>query len=134
MPNILEESISFPHSAAHRTPSRVAQISAVSSPEAGHVLSPVNVWISAGLTLLPIVVGTFCVLGGLGIGVSVFNKVPVTGSILIGVGLVGGVLSVVALVAYQQYLAARYLQWVARRTIAHRADSLVHPDEPEAVF
>jgi len=134
MAKILEESISFPLSAAHRTPTRVAQITGVPAPEAVRVLSPLNVWISAGLTLLPIVVGTFSVLGGLGIGISIFNKVPLTGSILIGVGLVGGVLSVVVLVAYQQYLAANYLQWVARRTFAHRADALVRPDDPEAVF
>ena len=134
MTKILEESISFPLSAARRTPTRVAQISGVPSPDAGRVLSPVNVWIAAGLTLLPIVVGTFSVLGGLGIGVSVFNKVPVTGSVLIGVGLVGGVLSVVALVAYQQFLAGRYLKWVACRAIAHRTEALVRPDDPEAVF
>jgi hypothetical protein len=134
MAKILEESISFPLSAARRTPTRVAQITGVPAPEAGRVLSPLNVWIAAGLTLLPIVIGIFSVLGGLGIGISVCNKVPVTAAVLIGMGLVGGVLSVVTLVAYQQFLAGRYLQWVARRAFARRTDSVVHPNDPEAVF
>ncbi|MGE5193250.1 MAG: hypothetical protein ACM3U2_12205, partial [Deltaproteobacteria bacterium] len=43
---------------------RVAEITAVPTADARHILNPFNTGIAAGLTVLPVLVGTFSVLGG----------------------------------------------------------------------
>jgi hypothetical protein len=113
---------------------RLAEIAAVSHAEARRVLNSLNIWIAAGLTLLPILVGAFSVLGGLGVGISISGKVPTAAAVLVGGGIVCGVLSVMALVSYQHFLASRYLRWFARRVFSRRAELLVQPDSPGADF
>lgn len=134
MASTVEESTSVPLTSARPAPKRLAEITAVPSAEAQRVLNSLNIWIAAGLTLLPILVGAFSVLGGLGIGVSIYGKFPSAAAVLMGGGVVCGVLSVLALVSYQQYLAGCYLRWIARQAFARRVDTVVQPNDPAADF
>jgi hypothetical protein len=134
MANRLEELTASPGSAAPTTRGRIAEITAVPTTDARYLLNSFNTGMATGLTLLPILVGAFSLLGGVGVGISIYGKVPVAATILIGLGILCSVLSVVALVAYQQFLAGRYLRWIARWTFSRRSDLLVRPDDPEAVF
>jgi hypothetical protein len=134
MASMIEESLTSPLSFSRPATTRIAEITAVPTTEARYLLNSFNTGVATGLTLLPILVGTFSVLGGVGVGISVYNKIPVTAVILIGLGLICGVLSVVGLVAYQHFLASRYLRWIARWAFSRRSNPLVQPDHPEVAF
>ena len=134
MANRIEESLTLPRFPARAAPTGVAEITGVPTPEARYLLNSFNTGVATALTLLPILVGTFSVLGGIGVGISIYGKVPVAAVVLTGMGVVCGVLSVVALVSFQHFLASRYLRSIARWAFSRRADVLVGPDNPEAVF
>jgi hypothetical protein len=98
------------------------------------VLNSWNVWVAAALTLLPIPVGLIGGFGGLGLGAYLYSRVPALAGVCAIAGLVCGVLSVLALVSFQHFLASRYLRWVARRWFPRRADALVQSDDAQADF
>jgi hypothetical protein len=134
MNQLLDECPSRPALTAHAVPGFFAEITPVSSTNRGHVLNSWNIWVAAGLTLLPIPVGLIGGFGGLGLGAYLYSRVPPLAGLCAVGGLVCGVVSVLALVSFQHFLPSRYLRWVARRSFPRRADSLVQPEDAQADF
>lgn len=128
------EDPSFPSSPKIRAAGDLAEITPVPAKEAHRVLTSLNNWIAAGLTLLPIPVGLVGGFGGLGLG-AYFSDTSglAAGACAIG-GLLCGGISVFVLVRLQQLLPSRYLRCVARSAFAKRTNPLVRPDDQNADF
>jgi len=128
------EDPSFRPSANANISAELAEITPVPAKEAHRVLNPLNTWIAAGLTLLPIPVGLVGGFGGLGLG-AYFSDTngPLAGACAL-CGLLCGAMSVFVLVRLQQLLPSRYLRCVARSAFAKRANPLVRPDDQSADF
>ena len=124
--------------AAERSPrsrsAALAEITPVPKNEAGRVLSAINVWIAAGLTLLPIGTGLLGLFGGSALAMHFHADIPWLAWIFGLGGLLTAALSVVALIGYQQFLASRFLLAAAQRAFARRNGPLVEAEHPEAVF
>jgi hypothetical protein len=134
MNQLLEECPLRPASPAPAVPGCFAEIAPVSSADRGHVLNSWNLWVAAALTLLPIPVGLIGGFGGLGLGAYLSSRNPALAGVCAALGLVCGVLSVLALVSFQHVLASRFLRSVACRRFALRVDSQVHPDAAHVDF
>jgi hypothetical protein len=130
----LEDSAAFSSPAMTTATGALAEVKAVPQKEAGRVLNSANTWIAAGLTLAPIPVGLAGGIGGLVAAASLYDKIPAAAGACAIVGLACGGASVFAIVAFQHFLASRYLRWVARQVFAGRVDLLVPPGDPEAEF
>jgi hypothetical protein len=130
----LEDPSAFSSPTTTSTTESRAEVKAVPQKEAGRVLNSVNTWIAAGLTLAPIPVGLAGGIGGLVAAASLYDKILVAAGTCAIAGLAWGAASVFALVAFQHFLASRYLRWVARQAFVGRVDLLVRPDDPEADF
>ena len=111
----------------------LAEITAVPKNEAGRILTQTNIWIATGLTLLPILTGLVGLFGGAGLAMH-FSDVPVLSGIFGVGGMLCAVLSVVALICFQQFLPSRFLRSRARGAFSRRSQPLVEADDPEAVF
>jgi len=129
-----EDSPAFSSPIATAATGGVPEIKPVPKKEAGRVLSPLNVWLPAGLTLAPIPIGLAGAIAGLVLAANLYSRIPALAGACAIAGLAWGATWVFALVAFQHFLASRYLRWVARRTFAGRADLLVRPDDAEADF
>lgn len=134
MNQLLEECDSLPASPAPAARGCFAEITPVSVRDRGHVLNSWNLWVATGLTLLPIPVGLIGGFGGLGWGAYLSGRDPLLAGVCAVGGLVCGVLSVLALVSFQHFLASRYLRCVARWLFSRRADALVQPEDAQADF
>jgi len=111
-----------------------AEIAAVPQNEAGYVLTPLNIWIAAALTLGPIPLGLIGGIKGLALAISLYSRSPPAAALagLIGIGC--GFASLVVLVSFQHALASRFLRWRANRAFTGRLEPLVRPDDPDAEF
>ena len=119
---------------ANTAPTSLAEITTVPRKEAGCVLNSFNIWIAAGLTLLPIPLGLIGGFGGLGTAAYFYSRSPLAAAVCAVAGLVCGIASVVALISFQQVLASRFMRWKAGHAFVGRLDPLVRPDDPEAQF
>lgn len=113
---------------------RLAEIKPVPPSEAGRVLTSFNICVATGLTLLPIGTGLVGGLGGLGLAAYLSGKDPLVAGLVAAGGVACGVLSVLVLLRYQQFLPSRYLQCVARRSFARRTNPLVRFENSDALF
>jgi hypothetical protein len=134
MTTTLEGSAAFSSPAITTTTGSRVEIKAVPPKDSGRVLNSMNTWIAAGLTLAPIPMGLAGGIGGLVAAASLYDKIPVAAGACAIAGLTCGAASVFTIVAFQHFLANRYLRWVARQAFAGRVDLLVRPDDVETDF
>ncbi|MBI3462863.1 MAG: hypothetical protein HY000_07350 [Planctomycetes bacterium] len=114
--------------------SELAEITPVPAKEAHRVLTPLHIWIAAGLTLLPIPVGLVGGFGGRGLGAYLSDPNGARAGVCAIAGLLCGGLCVFVLVRLQQLLPSRYLRFVARSALGRRANPLVRPNNQSAEF
>lgn len=134
MPTTFEAPIPTGERSSRSRPAALAEITAVPKNEAGKVLTTTNIWIATGLTLLPILTGLVGLFGGAGLAMHFSDFSPALSGVCGVGGLLCAVLSVIALICYQQLLPSRFMRSVARRAFSLRNQPLVKADDPEAVF
>lgn len=129
-PTLERENLDVPKSEA----GPLAEIRSVPRSDAGKVLSGCNIWISVGLTLLPIPVGLASLIGGIAAGVILGGANPALAGACVVAGIAGAVGSVIVLLQFQHFLPSRYFRSVARRAFAGRKDPLVRFEDADAEF
>jgi len=112
-----------------------ARVLVLPDQEAGLILSAGNRWFSTFMALSPLFMGL--VVGAVAGGVAAIHADEVELPVLIGLGVLSGVSVIGGLVwmgMFADFLPTWHYHRVARRVVAERAESLVHPDDPAAEF